>query len=87
MEHHGLYVSSPFGRRKTGNNRALTDIKIPEGSGALLIAGVGGVPHFYPHFLGGRGVGFFHTNPLFWGVGGWGKPPNDTPPPNRPLPV
>ena len=45
---------------------------------------VGGVPHFYPHFLG---VGFFHTKPLFWGVGGWGKPPKDTPPPNRPLPV
>ena len=39
--------------------------------------------HFYPHFLRGRGVGVFHTKPRFLGVGGWGKPPNDTPPPNR----
>ena len=30
------------------------------------------MPDFYPHFLEGRGVGFFPYKPTFWGVGGVG---------------
>ena len=56
-------------------------------SGPRIDTGVGGVPDFYPHFLTGRGVGFFHTKALFWGGRGVGKTAAETPhPKSTPFP-